>query len=83
MLEKPRRKHVGLKTMGLCAAGMLLSLGLCGTGFYLSRNTHDGAPPTLDIIGGFFFVISLGGFFVGVLIAISEAISSASEQNKP
>jgi len=61
---------------------MLLSLGLCGTGFYLSRNIHDGAPPSLDIIGGILFVISFVGFFVGVIIAISNAITSASGKDK-
>ena len=79
MPNERKANHVGLKMMAGSAVGILLSWGLCGVGFYLARNIHDGAPPTLDIIGGFVFVASAFGFLVGVVTAIVEAITSASK----
>jgi hypothetical protein len=73
---------VGLKIVALAAGGIILSLGLCKLGFYLGRNVYDGAPSTIDILGGIAFLLSIFVLAVGVLIAILEAISNRVEKRK-
>ena len=75
-------KSIGLKIMACCATVAVLCLGLCQAGFYLERNIHDGAPSTLDTIGGIGFVLSILGLFVGIVVAIAEAFTSASKGNE-
>ena len=60
----------GFKIIAIGAIGFLLGIGLCGAGFYESRNIHDGAPPDLAILGAGFCVLSLLVFAVGLLIAV-------------
>jgi hypothetical protein len=79
---KPRRS-IGLKIMVIATCGLVLSFGLCGVGFYLGRNTHDGAPSGIDALGGVAFVLSVIALAVGVLIAILEAIYISSDKRKP
>ncbi|WP_263375679.1 DUF2975 domain-containing protein [Granulicella aggregans] len=76
-------KNIGLKIIACCAAAAVLCLGLCQVGFYLERNIHDGAPGTLDTIGGIGFVLSIIGLFVGIVAAIAEAANSASKGDRP
>jgi hypothetical protein len=79
---QPRRR-VGLKIMVIATCGLVLSFGLCGVGFYLGRNIHDGAPSGFDILGGLAFLLSVIALAVGVLIAILEAIYISSDKRKP
>ena len=79
MSEKKRANSVGLKVIVCSVVGILLSLGLCGLGSFLARNTHDGAPFSLDLIGLFGFVLSLLGLGVGFVIAIVEFLSGRKQ----
>ena len=79
---RPRRT-AGLKIIAIAAGGVILSLGLCKVGFYLDRNTHDGAPSGIDMLGGLAFLLSIFALAVGVLIAILEAIYISSDKRKP
>jgi hypothetical protein len=81
LVLKPRRS-VGLKIMVIATCGLVLSFGLCGVGFYLGRNIHDGAPSGIDILGGLAFLLSVIALAVGILIAITEAISNSSDKRK-
>ena len=81
MSEEKRANSIGLKVIVGSVVGILLSLGMCGLGFYLARDIHDGAPPSLDILGGFGFVLSLLGLGVGIVIAIVEALSGRKQKD--
>jgi len=78
---KPRRT-TGLKIMVVATCGLVISFGLCGVGFYLGRNIHDGAPNGLGMLGGLTFLLSVIGLAVGILVAISEAISNSTDKPK-
>jgi hypothetical protein len=80
---RPPRRITGLKIVAGAAFGLVLSLGLCKVGFYLDRNVHDGAPSTIDAIGGLGFVLSVIALSVGVLITVIEAILNHSQKRKP
>jgi hypothetical protein len=55
---------------------------MCGLGFYLARDIHDGAPPSLDIIGSILFALSVLGLAVGIVTAIVEAIAQRKRVGK-
>ena len=76
MPDQQSPRNLGLKLIACSVAGILLSLGLCGLGFYLSRDVHDGAPPTLDILGFFFFLASAFFLCVGIFIAIVDYLAA-------
>ena len=76
---KPRRS-TGLKIIAVAACGVIVSLGLCKAGFYMSRNVHDGAPPDLAFLGGIGFLLSVVALAVGVLIAIIKPTSNSSDK---
>lgn len=75
LLITETRRSVGLKIMVIATCGLVLSFGLCGVGFYLDRNVHDGAPSGIDILGGLAFLLSVLALAVGILMVIVEAIS--------
>jgi hypothetical protein len=81
LATRPRRS-IGLKIMVIATCGLVLSFGLCGVGFYLGRNIHDGTPSGIDILGGLAFLLSVIALAVGILVAISEAISNSSDNRK-
>ena len=54
LATKPQRS-TGSKIVAVAACGVIVSLGLCKVGFYMSRNVHDGAPPDLAFLGGLAF----------------------------
>lgn len=73
---KQMRRRFGLKMIVIGAVGTMLSLGVCQLGFYLGRNIHDGAPNTLDALGGVGFLLSVGILIFGIVVAIVEAVLS-------
>jgi hypothetical protein len=76
---KPRR-NTGLKIIVAAVFGLILSLGLCQVGFHLGRNVHDGAPSGIDALGGLGFVLSVIALFIGILVAIIQALSRLAEK---
>ena len=82
LATKPRPR-IGLKIIVVAACGVILSLGMCGVGFYFDRTVYDGAPPTLAILGGITLLLSVIALAVGVLLAITEAISNSTDKRKP
>jgi len=68
--------------MVIATCGLVLSFGLCGVGFYLGRNVHDGAPSGIDALGGLAFLLSVIALAVGILMAIIEAISNSSNKRE-
>jgi hypothetical protein len=79
MAESRFSRGVGLKIIACCAATAMLCVGLCQAGFYLERDIYDGAPGTLDTVGGLGFLLSLIGVFVGLIVAIAEAATSVAK----
>ena len=79
MSEEKSASSVGLKVIVCSVVGIFLSLGLCGLGSYLARNTHNGAPFSLDLIGLLGLVLSLLGAGVGFVIAIVEFLSGRKQ----
>ncbi len=78
-----RRRHLGLKIIAGSAICLILFLGLCQLGFHLDRNIHDGAPSTIDAIGGFGFLLSAIALIIGVVVALVEGIYRIFDKPKP